>query len=41
MCNKTEDMMRMYVKEHHCPYCESMFSEVLDLVAHIKEKHEK
>ncbi len=41
MCNKTEDMMRMYNQEHRCSYCESTFVEVLDLIAHIKEKHKK
>jgi hypothetical protein len=41
MCNKTEDMMRAYAQKHNCSYCESVFSEVLDLIAHIKETHEK
>ena len=40
MCNKTEDMMRIYNKDHICPYCDSLFSEVIDLIAHIKDTHE-
>ena len=41
MCNKTEDMKYFYNKDHICSYCNSMFSEVLDLIAHIKEMHGK
>ena len=27
------------MQDHNCPYCDSQFSELLDLVAHIKEDH--
>ena len=40
MCNKTEDMKLFYNKGHICPYCDSLFSEVIDLIAHIKDTHE-
>jgi len=27
--------------EHQCFYCDSHFVEVIDLIAHLKEKHKK
>jgi len=27
--------------EHQCPYCDSHFIELIDLIAHIKEVHKK
>lgn len=29
------------MNEHRCAFCQSTFSEVLDLVAHMKEVHEQ
>jgi hypothetical protein len=29
------------MREHQCPYCDSHFIELVDLIAHIKEVHKK
>lgn len=41
MCNKTEDLLNRFSQQHHCSDCESSFIEVLDLLAHMKDAHNK